>query len=293
LYQAQRDGEGNSTVHSVLLWFERFACRSADRLITTNESQRDVQIGRSDVEPWRCHVVRNGPAARFLSSVDALADLRNRGKVIVGYVGMIGVQDGLDCLIRTLAELRYNLGRKDFLAVVVGSGPALEQIQNLSRELKLDDYVLFAGYVTGDDLLRHIASFDICVTPDPSNPYNDSCTTIKTMEYMAMGKPTVAFDLPENRHTAGDAALYADGNDETELANKIRELMDDPERRARIGRLARERVQRYFMWEMQAPQLLDLYQGLFSGDAPRLRHVRSEDRAADERVSRKRATIAS
>ncbi|MGE0376065.1 MAG: glycosyltransferase family 4 protein [Planctomycetaceae bacterium] len=292
LYQAQRNGRGNRTVHRALLWFERFACRSADRLIATNESQRNVQIHRAGVDPGRCYVVRNGPGAKFLLPVSGLEEFRDSGRTIIGYVGMIGVQDGLDCLMRTLADLRYRLGREDFLAVIVGSGPAWESVRRLSKELKLEDCVRFTGYVSGHPLLQHIASFDICVTPDPSNPYNDSCTTVKTMEYMAMGKPTVAFDLPENRCTAGEAALYASGNNEAELALRIRELMDDPERREAIGHIARDRVQRHFMWEMQAPRLLELYQGLLTNDGVNVRDEPIEKRIVGDRFARTASTSA-
>ncbi|MGD9856531.1 MAG: glycosyltransferase family 4 protein, partial [Planctomycetaceae bacterium] len=162
----------------------------------------------------------------------------------------------------------------------------------LSKELKLEDCVRFTGYVSGHPLLQHIASFDICVTPDPSNPYNDSCTTVKTMEYMAMGKPTVAFDLPENRCTAGEAALYASGNNEAELALRIRELMDDPERREAIGHIARDRVQRHFMWEMQAPRLLELYQGLLTNDGVNVRDEPIEKRIVGDRFARTASTSA-
>lgn len=165
------------------------------------------------------------------------------------------------CFVR-IDRLKNELGRDGFLAVIVGYGPAVDDLKRLAGKLALDEHVEFAGYLIGDDLLRHIASFDICVTPDPSNPYNDSCTTIKTMEYMAMGKPVVAFDLPENRVSAGDAALYATNNSEGDLARLIARLMDDPQERKVLGERGRRRVIERLRWEHQEARLVELYDSL-------------------------------
>jgi glycosyltransferase involved in cell wall biosynthesis len=265
LYQARQAGDGNRIVLAVLRWFERLACRTADRLIATNQMQRQVQIERGGASPDRCHVVRNGPDARFLARQEPIACLRQGDRLVIGYVGMMGVQDGVDYLLRAIACLRNEFGRRDFLAVIVGSGPALDDLKRLATDLNLQQVVEFSGYRSGDDLLRHIASFDMCVTPDPSNPYNDSCTTIKTMEYMAMSKPVVAFDLPENRVTAGDAALYARDNSERDLARLVAYLMDNPQERASLGQRGRQRVIDFWRWEIQQSKLIALYDGLQVG----------------------------
>jgi glycosyltransferase involved in cell wall biosynthesis len=281
LYQARQGGHGNRAVVAVLGWFERLACRTADRLIATNQTQRRVQIQRGGAMPDRCHVVRNGPDARFLEPHQPIARLRHGDRLLVGYVGIIGVQDGVDYLLRALDCLRKDFKRRDFLAVIVGSGPALDDLKRLAVDLNLQEVVEFAGYRSGDDLLRHLASFDICVTPDPSNPYNDSCTTIKTMEYMAMGKPVVAFDLPENRVSAGDAALYASRNNERELAQLIARLMDQPEERALLGERGRQRVIKHWRWEIQQDNLMEVYDGLLRLDgASKPRDVARVDAAA-------------
>jgi glycosyltransferase involved in cell wall biosynthesis len=235
-------------------------------LIATNETQRRIQIERGGAAPARCHVVRNGPDSRFLEQYEPITQLRHDGRLIIGYVGMMGVQDGVDYLLRAINSLRKDFGRRDFLAVIVGSGPALDDLQRLSMKLELQQDVMFAGYRSGDDLLRHLASFDICITPDPSNPYNDSCTTIKTMEYMAMAKPVVAFDLPENRLTAGDAALYASRNCEHDLARLIAHLMNHPEERALLGQRGRQRVIDLWRWEIQQNNLIEPYDGLLFRD---------------------------
>ena len=219
LYQAQHDGQGNRLVHAVLLWFERRTCKRADGLIASNASQRKIQIERGGAPPDRCFVVRNAPHERFLEPTRPLESLRTSSKTIIGYMGWINVQDRVDMLIRAIDHLKNQLGRTDFRAVIVGSGSAVKELKRLVAELRLEEVVEFTGHRVGDDLLRHVASFDICVTPDPSNPYNDTCSMVKTMEYMAMAKPIVAFDLPENRWSAGEAGFYAGGNSIAGLAD--------------------------------------------------------------------------
>jgi glycosyltransferase involved in cell wall biosynthesis len=238
-----------------------------------------VQIERCGASPDICHVVRNGPDARFLKPVQPLPELRRSGQAIIGYVGVIGVQDGVDCLLRALDCLRREFGRDKFRAIIVGSGPALDDLKRLVATLDLGDFVEFTGYLVGEKLLQHIASFDVCVTPDPSNPYNDSCTTIKTMEYMAMAKPIVAFDLPENRLSAGDAALYAHGNSERELAGRIARLIDHPHERVLLGQRGRQRVIDSLRWEHQATRLIAMYDQLL---CPDMQVALNDDRADNQ-----------
>jgi glycosyltransferase involved in cell wall biosynthesis len=264
LYQAKHNGDGNRFVVAGLAWFERLACRLADCHITTNETQRRLRIERGGVPADRCHVVRNAPAPEFLEPVEPLASLRDHGQTVIGYMGILNVQDRGDFLLRTLHHLKNDLGRDDFRAVIVGNGTAIDDLKLLTGELGLAAHVRFVGFQVGDDLLRHVASFDIGVTPDPSNPYNDSCTMLKVMEYMALAKPVVAFDLPENRVTAGAAALYAQMNDELQFARCIATLMDSPDERAALGRIGRQRVETLLSWQQQRENLLEAYRCLLA-----------------------------
>src|SRR5690606_20469306 len=111
-----------------------------------------------------------------------------------------------------------------------------------------EDYVCFTGWVEPSQVNRYVSAADICVAPEPSNPYNDRCTVIKVAEYMALGKPVVAFDLPEHRHTAQSAALYARPNEVEDLAQKIVLLMDDPALRQTLGEFGRRRVETELAW---------------------------------------------
>lgn len=263
LLQAQRgDGMTKGILYRGLFFFERLACRRANRLIATNETQKKIQIDRGGAAEDRCFVVRNGPNARFLSDVPAKTDLKRPGKIIIGYVGLIGHQDGVDYLIRTLHDLKSRLGRNDFFCIVIGDGPARADVERLAVELGLKDNILFTGKIPFIEVPQHIAAFDICVTPDPSNPYNDSCTTIKTMEYMALRKPTVSFRTHENAFTAGESALYADNNDVKQLSEHLSTLMSNAELRASMGAKARLRVESGLTWKHQAKELVRLYSGL-------------------------------
>lgn len=260
LYQARRAGKGNRLLHRLLLWFERVACRRADRLIATNESQRRIQIERCGANPDRCRVVRNGPDRRFLMDVEPIEELAGESRLIIGYVGMIGVQDGVEYFVEALDKLKTR--RTDFLGVIVGNGPALRQLRELAKQRGLNEFLKFVGFVDFTQVPRCIAAFDVCVTPDPSNSYNDSCTTVKTMEYMALGRPIVAFETPENRISAGGAALYAKPNDVQQFADCISELLDDPELRSRLGAVGRSRIEESLAWEHQQTQLVALYHEL-------------------------------
>lgn len=260
LYQAQRGEKGSKLVESVLRWFERVSCRWADRLISTNETQQQVQISRSGVEKNRCVVVRNGPNEMFQQDVAPHSSLSDRTEYKLGYVGMVGVQDGVDYFVNLIDVISKK--RDDVIGVIVGKGPALDSLKTLVAELNLESKVIFTGFVNFDDVPAYISAFDVCVTPDPLNPYNDSCTTIKTMEYMALGKPTIAFDTSENKITAQDSALYAENNDVDFLAEMAIKLLDDPELRAKLGRRGRERIKNQLSWDHQQQNLVGLYREL-------------------------------
>lgn len=263
LYLARKDSDEPNIVHRVLLFFERLACRRANRLIATNETQKKVQIDRCGAKPEHCYVVRNGPNEFFLTDVAPRPELREPDQLVLGYVGAIGVQDGVDNMIRVLHQLRTIHDRHDFIAVIVGDGPAAADLKKLAVELGVDDAIHMTGMVPFESVPAYVASFDICFTPDPSNAYNDSCTTIKTMEYMALSKPTVCFRTRENEFTAGEAAVYANNNDVTDFTRQTIRLMDDPDLRKSLGKIARNRIDDGLTWDHQAVALIALYDDLF------------------------------
>lgn len=264
LYQAQNEGHGNALINRLLHGFERLACKTATALISTNSTQRDVQIERGGAAPERCFVVRNGPHDMFQPDLAPMPGIRPTGTIVIGYVGVIGIQDGVEKFVEVLAELRKS--RPEIKGVIVGSGPAISTLHQLADELGVTDSIQFTGFVDFTEVPRYIAAFDVCVTPDPSNPYNDSCTTIKTMEYMAMRRPTVAFDTKENRITAGRAALYASDNNVPEMADLIKQIIDDPQLSAEMGQFGREKIENSLAWSHQEHILVSLYVSLLGGN---------------------------
>jgi len=262
LYLAQVPNRKPNSVYHLLRFFERLACRNADRLIATNETQRSMQIERCGADPDRCTVVRNGPNESFLGDVIANAEIDAPEKIVLGYVGAIGFQDGVDYIIHVVKQLRMVHGRDDFLAVIIGDGPALAHLKTLAKQLDVENLIHFTGKIPFAEVPSCIAAFDICLTPDPSNAYNDSCTTIKTMEYMALRKPIVCFRTTENQRTVADAALYADNNDVADFASQTIRLMDDESLRSQLGTIGRQRIDGGLTWHHQSPQLITLYDRL-------------------------------
>jgi glycosyltransferase involved in cell wall biosynthesis len=231
-------------------------------VIATNESYRAIEMARGRVPAERITVVRNGPHLESLHPVEPDAALRQRAGTILGYVGRMGPQDGVDYLLRALYHLVYDLDRRDVFCVIIGKGDMLPELKTLAKELDVEKHVWFTGWIPDEDLIRYLSTADICIDPDPSNPFNDHSTMVKMMEYMALGKPIVAFDLPEHRVTAQAAALYARPNDELDFARQIAALMDDPERRKTMGQQGQERVETELAWSHQEEHLLEAYDAL-------------------------------
>lgn len=259
MYNARFDGQGKPVIYNSLLFFEKLSFKLADHVITTNQSYKSIALVRGGVPLDRVTVVRNGPDLNRVYAVPADPELRKKAQHILGYVGLMGYQDGVDYLIRALARLKEDLGRTDFYCLIIGRGDAVKGLKSLTEQLDLGEHVWFTGRVSDDELMRYLSTTDICLDPDPSNPFNDRSSMIKMTEYMALGKPIVAFDLPEHRVTAQDAALYAQPNDELDFARKIVELMEDPVKRERMGRVGKERIDSMLSWSCQEQYLLSAY----------------------------------
>ncbi|MER2556684.1 MAG: glycosyltransferase [Candidatus Competibacter denitrificans] len=179
------------------------------------------------------------------------------------YIGIIGQQDGLDVLLHAVAWLVHQRARKDILFLVVGDGPQRIAIEELAVELRIEPYLRFTGYLSGESLFERLASADLGVCPDPKNPFNDKLSMNKVMEYMSFGLPVVQFNLTENRLLAADAAIYAgDDNDPQALAEAIVSLLDDPERRRAMGASGRQRLESELAWSRQVAAYLRVYQEL-------------------------------
>jgi glycosyltransferase involved in cell wall biosynthesis len=261
LYRSRYKAE-NGFLTAMLGLFEKGSLKLADVAIATNESYRAIQIARGKVNPENIYVVRNGPNLRRVAYRTPTKRLREMNKTILCYIGALNPQDGVDYLLRSLRDLLYKLNRKDFYCVIMGSGDSLEDLRALTKDLHLEGYVEVTGYVSEEDLMSNLSAADICVDPDPSSPLNDVSTWIKIMEYMALGKPIVTYDLKETRWSAQDAALYIKPNNELEFAEGIARLMDRPDLRSQMGEFGKQRVHRELKWDVVGQNLLRAYKAL-------------------------------
>jgi len=239
---------------------ERLTYRACDVSIETNESFRDIAIGRGHMHQEDVFVVRNGPEIDRFAGSAADDKHRNGRKHMVAYVGMMAIQDGLDYLIDAAHIIVTDWQRHDIQFVLVGAGSELERLRERVRRMNLGDYITFTGYVADSGVLGSVlATADVCVSPDPENAANNVSTMIKVMEYMSFGKPIVQFDLHEGRVSAGNASLYVAANDITAFAEAIVRLIDDPEMRDRLGTAGLQRVTG-LTWDAQVPRLLAAYE---------------------------------
>lgn len=254
-------------LYRALKFFEYLSYRTADIVITTNESQKLNAIHRGRCAADKVVVVRNGPDHVQLHTVPRDLELKMGHPYLLAYIGVMGLQDGVDYVLYALNELINKRGRQDIGLVLMGDGDQLTHLKQLTEDLLLNEYVHFAGWVGKQELLRYLSVSDIGLSPDPSNQLNDHSTMLKTMEYMAMGLPIVAFDLLETRYSAQDAALYATSNNIEEYANNIELLLADNELRLKMGAYGRQRVEEELSWLQTRQHLIRAYEKLF-GPAP-------------------------
>lgn len=257
-----RYGVKGGMIYRVLIIVERFCLRLSNLVIATNNSYKEIEVKRSGIKPGKVFVVRNGPDLKRVRRVPPDDRLGKMGKTILVYIGIMNPQDGIDYLLRALRYLVYDIGRRDFYCVLIGPGDALQDLKRLAVILEIEDFTWFTGFISEEDLLRYLSAADICVDPDPSSPLNDVSTWIKIMEYMAIGKPIVSFDLKETRYTAQEAAVYVPPNNEEEFARAIERLIDDPKLRDKMGKIGMDRIKNELAWEHVSENLLAAYQTL-------------------------------
>ena len=268
-------------LYKLMLACERWTFRTADVSIATNESYKRIAIERDGMDPEKVFVVRSGPKLDRLNIIPPVPALKYGRKYLVGYVGVMGKQEGIDHLLRIVRYLVYEFGRKDIHFGLVGGGTELEEMKAYARTLGIDTYVTFTGRVSDQKMLEMLNTANICVNPDVANEMNDKSTMNKIMEYMALGKPIVQFDLTEGRFSAREASLYAKRNDERDFAEKIMELLDNSELREEMGQFGRTRVEHELAWEYEVPKLLEAYSVLFRS---RKKESTSGERAARSRT---------
>jgi glycosyltransferase involved in cell wall biosynthesis len=253
---------GRDPVHRALLGLERASFGAADVVISTNESFRRIAIERGGKRPQDVFVVRNGPDVSRFRAVAPDPALKRGKRHLLAYAGVMGSRDGIDHLLRALAELRRR--RDDWHAILAGDGEVLPAMRELARSLDLADAVEFTGWLPSDGVVRVLSAADLCLAPDPPSAANDLSTMIKVTEYMALGRPIVSFGLHESRVSAGPAARYASGEDVEDFARIIDELLDDPGAREQMSRAGAARVRDGLTWEHSEQALRRAYERVLS-----------------------------
>jgi glycosyltransferase involved in cell wall biosynthesis len=267
-------------LHGVMLLLERATFALADVSIATNESYRDIAVSRGRMAPEHVFVVRSGPRLDRVVMGPGDPLLRRGRKHLIGYVGVIGKQEGLDLLIGAVSHLVGQIGRTDAQFAIIGDGPELPAIKALAEAKGVSDYFTFYGRVDDLTFLSVLNTADICVNADRCCAMNDKSTMNKILEYMALGKPIVQFEQTEGRRSAGGASLYARSNNVADFAMKIDMLLGDPELRRDMGAIGRERMIRQFSWAHSAPALLRAYQKAFEPKTARSVDVEAASTAA-------------
>jgi glycosyltransferase involved in cell wall biosynthesis len=251
-------------MYKIQVWLERLTYFFSDVVLTTNESYSHLAVTRGHHDPRDVFVVRNGPDLNTLKPVAPLPELKYGKRFLVGYVGTMSIQEGLDILLDVALHIK-NSGRSDVHFTCVGGGPGLADLKQMVQDKNLCDTVNFTGRIPDKDLIDILSTADVCVNPDKPCEMNDISTMIKIMEYMALGKPIVQFDLKEGKFSAQDASLYASKeNQVADFAAKIIWLLDHPDARRGMGEFGQKRVREKLAWEYSVPNLVAGYQRALS-----------------------------
>jgi glycosyltransferase involved in cell wall biosynthesis len=252
-------------LYRALMFFERMSYAMADHVVTANATFKDIAVSRGGKAHSLVEVVYGVPDRKRIHRVEPEPGLHGGRKFVLGYLGIINEQDGVDHLVRAVDHLVKVKKFRDFRAVVIGSGPALELVRALARSLELDDFLSFPGYLSGKALLAYISAFDIGVIPDPLNEANDLMSMNKVFEYCALGIPTACYPLKETKRLLGDAGVYAPSPDPAGLADACLNLMQDECLRARCAAAAAKRSAEAFLWENEARKYVATYERVLSG----------------------------
>ncbi|HEX5117385.1 MAG TPA: glycosyltransferase family 4 protein [Pseudonocardiaceae bacterium] len=248
---------------AALYWLERRTFRTADRVISTNESYRRIALRRGGVPVQYTTVVRSGPDTSVMRPAAAVPELRDGHRHVVAYLGIMGPQDGVDGVLRVAERVVRHHGRTDVRFALLGFGDCLADLRRQCTELGLDEHVVFTGRVGPPEISQYLSTAAVGLSPDPLSPLNDVSTMNKTMEYMAFGLPVVAYRLTETVVSGGDCAVYVEPGDEAGFADALVELLDDPDRRAELGAAGRLRAERDLDWRPQARAYVSVFDGIF------------------------------
>jgi glycosyltransferase involved in cell wall biosynthesis len=267
LYE-DRFGAPGSRMVKVLRFLERISFRLASHVISTNESYRAVAMRRGNKRADEVTVVRNGPALVDFPEGEPDPKIRALGRIVVGYLGNMNPQDGVDRFLEMARVIRKVHHRTDIGFVMVGKGDSFADLVRLREEYGLTDAVTMTGRIPWSDVLSSLRATDICVQPDPPGLLNDHSTMNKLMDYMSLGRAVVTYDLAETRVSGGDAVHYVQGSSVEDLAAAVMALADNPERMRELQNAGQKRVREILSWDHQSPRLIEVYEKLFPESAP-------------------------
>ena len=250
---------GKDLFYKSLLIMEKLTFKTADIVISTNESYKKIAIDRGHKNPQSVFVVRNGPNLSKVMFMKPNKKWKEGFDYLVSYVGAIGNQEGIDNLLEAVHYLVYEKKITNIKFIIVGTGSHWKNLVELSREMEIGDYVNFTEFVPYEDFFEILATSDVCVNPEHRNPFTDKSTMLKIMDYMTFGKPIVMFETTEGRVTAAGAAIYLEENDNAKFAETIVELLKDKGRREKIGQIGKERIEKKLNWDIQKMNLKKAY----------------------------------
>jgi glycosyltransferase involved in cell wall biosynthesis len=259
LYIAKFNNKG--FLYKMMILFERLSFATANFSIATNESYREIAIRRGKMAEDKIQVIRSGPKLDRLKLLPPDKQFLKGKKYLIGYVGVIGEQEGIDLLLESAKHIISI--RQDIQFAIVGDGTCFLKMKKLSTEMGINEYIDFYGRVPDDLLIAILNTADICVNPDKPTEMNNLSTMNKIMEYMALRKPVVQYDLKEGRFSAQEASLYAECGDTIDFSNKIIQLIDDPELRTKMGAFAYNRILNELSWDYEKEKLIKFYNLIF------------------------------
>jgi len=246
-------------LYRILLFMEKMTFKTANIIISTNESYKTIAQKRGNKEKERVFVVRNGPDLAKYQFLPPNPKLKEGFDFLVAYLGVIAKQEGIDNLLRSVHNIVVDRNITNIKFVIIGTGTNWQNMVALSREMGVSDYIHFTGFIPYEELYEILSTADLCVNPEFRDDFTDKSTMIKIMDYMVFGKPIVQYETTEGKVTAGEAAKYISRNDEIDFAEAIIEMLNDPERRMKMGEIAKKRVTEKLNWNTQKQSLKRAY----------------------------------
>lgn len=252
----------NDVFHKILLLMERLTFKTADIVISTNESYKKIATGRGNKRKDDVFVVRNGPALHKIKWMQPNKELKDGFDHLVVYLGSIGQLERLDVLLRAVRYIVYEKKIKGIKFMIIGTGPFWKEMREMAKQMTILEYVTFTGHIPYEKLYEILATADVCVNPEFKNDFTDKSTMVKIMDYMTFGKPIVQFNVTEGRVTAGDASIYVKENDEVEFAEAIINLLNNPNKRKKMGQIGQTKIFEELNWDKQRVNLKKAYRYL-------------------------------